>query len=194
MVVSACYPVTQEHEAEELLWGPGYVVSSRNVDCIQISPWDLGWFFFFFHTESCCVALAGPELTLKTRLGSNSQRRTCPECWGWRCAPGAVPLWNLAFRCVYRTGIAGSSGNSVLILGGTSMLILFNSRWIILFNNSYPDGHEVYVYLFILGDGAFYCSPRMPSDSLCQDILELFLVILLLQPSGCWDYSYQNEL
>lgn len=37
-------------------------------------------FSFYFGTRSHCVTLAGPELTLKTRLGLNLQRSTCAYC------------------------------------------------------------------------------------------------------------------
>lgn len=36
----------------------------------------VGIIIIFFDTEACCIALTGLELTLKTRLGLNSQRRT----------------------------------------------------------------------------------------------------------------------
>jgi hypothetical protein len=46
-------------------------------------------FFYFFETAFLFVALAVLELTLYTRLASNSE--IClplpPECWGQRCVP-----------------------------------------------------------------------------------------------------------
>jgi hypothetical protein len=55
----------------------------RPEDNLAIVTFNLSFFFFFFETGFLCIALAVLELTLKTRLASNSEIRLPlpPECW-----------------------------------------------------------------------------------------------------------------
>jgi hypothetical protein len=75
------------------MWGPKgraaltghsrYRAKSANAHFIQGFSFFFFFFFWFFETGFLCIALAVLELTLQTRLASNSEIRLPlpPKCW-----------------------------------------------------------------------------------------------------------------